>query len=209
MDNIMLTIQKILNYNKLLFKNVEIQQEEANTDKFIKIKLIEVLSNNNIDAQLYNKDIHGYFKVKPDLVIKLDTYLFFEIKTSKKNNGILPGSSIQQINLLQPTIFWDREINEFKVDYYFTFLTGNLPFPDRSPRPTVRYGGSNLSYDEAKIMIDDWKNYLANIWFNSLDFKNNKWFDETIDIFALMILNLNTQQQSKLKNIISNRNKNI
>ena len=209
MENKMKEIEKILNSQSKRFDDVEIQQEESNTDKFIKIKIIEILNEKNIKAEKYEKGKHGYKKVKPDLVVEVyNEKVFFEIKTSKKNNGVLPGSSVQQINLLEPTIFWNRESNEFKVDYYYIFLTGEIPFPDRSPRPTIRFNGNKIEYEDAKKMIDDWQEYLSSIWLDRLNKENTKWFDITIDNFVLKLMDLEENERNKLIKIIKDRSNN-
>lgn len=116
MNNYMKQIEMILNGKSKEFSNVEIQQEESNTDKFLKKKIIEILNANGIKSGLYDKSIHKKCRVKPDLVLELNhEFKYFEIKTSKKDNGVLPVSSIQQIKELKKVIFQRIEINKFFI----------------------------------------------------------------------------------------------
>ncbi|MFV0599726.1 MAG: hypothetical protein ACK5M0_08410 [Bacteroidales bacterium] len=209
---IMEHIENHLNKNISEFDYVSVQRAEANTDVFLKQKLIELIDGEVVDESMltargYKESLHGKLKVKPDLVIHYDNeYTFFELKTCKKRNGVIPGSSIQQVDLLEPTILWDRESKEIKVGYYYEFLNGKIPFPDRSPRPNIQIHPINpVTYEEAKFLIEDWQEALAESWINGLDNPNTKWFDNSIDHFTKKLLDLDEDRKQEIIDMLNKK----
>lgn len=201
-------IKKNLERKKEYFLNTKTQLEESNTDKYFKEKIIENL-NGTLDYEFlkYNSKSHGEISPKPDLIVQkngeIDT---IELKSSKGERDI-PGSSIQQINPFEITIFWNKKTNEFNVGFYWEFITSKMPFHDRSPRPLLSFSEINEPKEKDIILekLVDWKRKLAVEWIENLTKKNTKWFDESISYFTLYLLELQEEEKKELIKILKKK----
>lgn len=176
--------------------------------------------------------------VNPDLFIKVNDgstneFVSVEIKTTKTNN--IPGSSVQQVAPYEWTIFVKHNGTDVDVScgYYMNAITDKLPFPDRSPRPQIGFDtmqkwnrknrkviASNvLSYEfkqeeeQFKLQcLQNWEEILCKEWMQTIQrtsTKSEKWFNNTIRMFSLDLLQMVKKDPSKLDGLISLLEKNI
>ena len=167
----------------------------------------------------------------PDVLLKIEDgentfYESLELKSTKTNN--IPGASVQQVAPFEWVIFVKRgaQIIEVSTGYYINCITQKLSFPDRSPRPQIGFntlhewnyknriiqGGILTIIDNPEIslqkikLLQDWQGFLATEWMaiiTSNEAKNNeKWFNNTLRIFAIKFLehtnNISIEEKAKL-----------
>ncbi len=175
----------------------------------------------------------------PDLYLQVANsanqieYISIELKSTKSNN--IPGSSIQQVNPSEWVIFVKHTDNgsvEVSCGFYINTITDKLPFPDRSPRPIVgfntlkkwneanRKANNNiLQYtidkkaeaNKTKI-LKNWEQVLCDEWLNTIESDSNdreKWFNNTIRMYTLQLLNRLENDSKLTKELIEKLSRNI
>lgn len=188
---------------------VKAYQNMRVTNVFLQDELTEEQKN------LLRSSKNGVF-TNPDLFLVIqDTnqtyYETIEVKSTKKDK--IPGSSVQQVNPHEWTIFvLHHEAGiQFAISQYIHAVDNRIQFPDRSPRPEVSFkeivkwnqayriaSGSSLEYksdpdieDKYKI-IADWQSYLAENWVNELyQYRHRRripWFHIALRKFILLFL---------------------
>lgn len=173
----------------------------------------------------------------PDLYLNVSdgqtsSYHSLEIKTTKNNT--IPGSSVQQVSPYEWTVFIKHSGNvvEVTTGFYLNAITDKLPFPDRSPRPIIGFDtmqkwnrknrtffNKSLTFTFAskelnfKIQcLKDWEVILCNEWLETIN-KNKigseKWFNNTIRMFSLRLLQQIKENPQMLDSLITKLERNI
>lgn len=216
---------------KLRFKNIiekdpHILMKELNTykvqyhkseftfgkDDLCSFKVEKVYLPNEIPESISNKlkerNKSNVF-TNPDLLLELsflDKSYFRSIELKSTKNDIIPGSSVQQIHeeILSVFVKHNKTV-EITSGFYLDAVSGNTPFPDRSPRPKVSFNQlakTNKCYvDEndgvitVKVLhkkdknLQNWHLKLVKDWIGSLSKSNSsKWFDDVIVKYTYHIL---------------------
>lgn len=199
---------------KISIINVQTQEELTNKDK-------ERIKENKKSTVYTNPDLY--------LTLYFNGKLYFEsIEVKSTKNDKIPGSSVQQIDPNEWTIFiLDNGKNvEFSTSIYINAIDKRIQFPDRSPRPEISYSevkkwnktyrcinNNEILYEEDnsiaeknKLLID-WQMSLANDWINII-FKdkksnNNPWFHNALRKFIILFIEkyskLSTEDKIKLE----------
>lgn len=185
--------------------------------------LPEELSTEHKEWIKQNKD--GQY-VNPDLLIEILNgtsieYVTLELKSTK--NDKIPGSSIQQVNPYEWTLFvkHNKKGIILSTGLYANSITNKIPFPDRSPRPEISFAhllkwnhyNRIFSSDGLRFIlngedfiaksqiISDWKQALVKDWIEYV--KSNqaekRWFDSTLRMFAKGIVTYYSSLDEKEK----------
>lgn len=192
-------------------------EEFYKIDDLLKIGIEDVILPSELTEE-HKNDIKAQKSAvftKPDIYLKIisgtkTVYLSVELKSTKNNE--IPGSSVQQVSPYEWVIFVQHKngVNKSVTGVYVNSITGDLPFPDRSPRPKIGFNTLNqwnidnriiengvISYtysDNSKkeqILID-WNETLVDEWLNTVKSStkrnNEKWFNNTIRLFSIELL---------------------
>lgn len=185
------------------FKDIKLMEDELNIDKYLKIKIIEILRedfndiNENLrddniklerlltkeeyyhpDNKRYNEDEISNFC---DLVLVYQEDGIFidnELEIKKTNSNKIPGSSINQIKPEKALLFfrYKKDEVELQVGYYYQSIDERIPFPDRSPRPIISYDAmkhTNKLLSENEVSLKQLKNRTKNIFADN-------WIDQLV-----------------------------
>jgi len=195
-------------------KNYFVNVQNLFSYKIINVLLPEELSEEQRQSiSTAKKSVY----TSPDLYLEItdgsNSYFeSVELKSTKNNN--ISGSSVQQIAPFEWVVFVKRGENKVVVTtgYYLNSITDKLPFPDRSPRPqigfrTLAHWNSEHRKVEKQVLIvenfseinegklrllNDWQEFLAQEWMQVIEAENiktnEKWFNNTLRIFALKFL---------------------
>lgn len=160
------------------------------------------------------KNKNGQY-VNPDLLVEISngkhiSYITLELKSTK--NDKIPGSSIQQVDPYEWTLFVKHNKNGIVIStgLYANSITHKIPFPDRSPRPEIsfthliRWNNYNRIFDSEGLrfiinseefsaksqIISDWKSALVQDWiaYVKSDNSSTRWFDDTLRMFTKEII---------------------
>lgn len=233
--SLLMTIEDELNKDVNQVKSIEYQKDEANTDHEIKRFMAEKI--NQINEFVYTEitynnqcfdinpcDVKAYIgseypkqisktnakrHVTPDIVIEINDHVFtVEIKTSK-TGGDIPGSSVQQSDPDEWSIFVNRKTGKVTCSKYAIAFSGKIPFPDRSPRPIVSclsvedwsrthvikdklHGVAMINdldiVNNRRTMVNDWKEELISNWFDMMSVPSRGWFPNVLKRFVVYLL---------------------
>lgn len=215
------------------FKNLTIMEDELNIDKYIKQEVIKIImadlleintslssSNITIKALLTKEQYFCDTNVRnneSDISKFCDLVLVYqeagvnkdaEIEIKKTKSNFIPGSSIKQIKPEKAILFFKYHNSEveLEVGYYFQTVCERIPFPDRSPRPTISYNylketneairknvlSLKIVKDRNKtIFQDNWMDQLVLNWMDDVTATKLKrnWFFIIIRKFCLKAIN--------------------
>jgi hypothetical protein len=183
------------------FKNLVLNEDELNIDKYLKLKVNDVIYENineinqkqdTIVLNIYTKDefkksnnkIPNHISKFFDLIIETkdenDNTIFEEIEIKKTNNNIIPGSSIQQIDPYKTVVFFQYKKDDINVEvgYYTQCLTDNYNSHDRSPRPKISFNNLKNSNDEG-FKVDE----NEDIEFKRSLFSKDFWIPKLVDMW--------------------------
>tara|TARA_Y100001970_G_C14186451_1_gene832886 strand:+ start:121 stop:783 length:663 start_codon:yes stop_codon:yes gene_type:complete len=204
-----LTASKI-NDSQYQLSQISWHTGESNTDlgfsELAKEKCIESFNEINI-----NKELSLTVDV-PDLLLtfkrgNIHTNFKIELKSTKSNDGSVPGSMIKSLDPNMWTIFCFRKGSEFQVRYGRYYLgmskgTHDL-FQDRSPRPRLHFENYQSVQEEPNLTettVDKsfYKHYAKSAVNRVLDPKGrHSWQDDlTKEIIKIAITD-----QEKFKDI--------
>lgn len=217
-------------------KQQEANIEDLLKYKIAKVLLPNELTNAmKIEIAASKKSVY----TNPDLYMQVNdgngktVYVSIELKTTKNNQ--IPGSSVQQVSPFEWVIFVKHtEGGEVDVTcgFYINSITEKLPFPDRSPRPLIgfdtlkKWNKTNrkvnngiLKYtiseeeeqNKAKI-LDNWEQVLCDEWLETImkdSRKSEKWFNNTIRMYTLQLLNKVKDNPNLLDKLIEKLSHNI
>lgn len=173
----------------------------------------------------------------PDLYLKVNdgvgiSYHSLEIKTTKNNQ--IPGSSVQQVTPDEWTVFIKHSTTGVEVacGMYMNALSDRLPFPDRSPRPiigfdllqkwnknnrkstssTITYNINSADVDFKMKCLKNWESILCEEWLETISSNmksSEKWFNNTIRLYSLQLLEIVKQDPQMLDVFINKLKRNI
>ena len=241
-------LKKIIEENKTISNEYKCNLLKIQKDTIGETYNLNDVSSFSIVEVLLPKELTGNQKeeiklnktsvyTNPDLYLKLSDgqnifYESVEIKTTKDDK--IPGSSVQQINPFEWTIFIKH--NEGSTDvacgYYLNAMTNKLPFPDRSPRPQIGFdkikewnknnriiSDSVLEYIYTQNDINfktkcltDWEQILCEEWLTTIQAdskKSEKWFNNTIRKYTVQLLKAIKNNQLDIDKIIKKIEGNI
>lgn len=208
--------------------NYQVSLEDLTAFKIIEVFLPEQLSESDKISITQSKES---IYTNPDLYLIIDHeeevfHKSIELKSTKQDK--ISGSSVQQVNPFEWVIFIQRKDSKEAIatGYYIDSITEKLPFPDRSPRPQIAFStlkkwNNNFRIKEDKVLIihrdsslldtkmlilRNWHEYLANEWLEIIQAeeikKNEKWFNNTLRIFALKYLDyVESLNEDELENL--------
>lgn len=167
--------------------------------------------------EIKNLKANGAVYANPDLLVEVVVnrkvrFVSLELKSTKQDK--IPGSSAQQVNPYEWTIFIKQQSGKnactVATGLYACAITGRIPFPDRSPRPQVSF--SKLStwnsknrklYDNEYVLtidneelssnatvVSDWRYSLIEDWMSYVktDKNSSRWFDEALRVFSYELI---------------------
>ena len=135
---------------------------------------------------------------------------------------------MQQVSPYEWVIFVQHKENTTKVvtGMYINSITERLPFPDRSPRPEIgfnilsRWNSNNRIVKDNTLqcsytndtaskeqLLNNWHKHLSCEWLNIIKketrTENEKWFNHTIRLYSLELLeyydSISVNQKVELK----------
>ena len=215
--------------------------EEHKIDELMQFRITQVLLPNELSNAMKSEIASSKKSVytNPDLYLQIShcenqvEYISIELKTTKNNQ--IPGSSIQQVSPFEWVIFIKHSDND-EVDvtcgFYINSITAKLPFPDRSPRPTIAFNNlkmwntinrnvsngtliyrinDNEEQNKARI-LDNWEQVLCDEWMQTINKEprnGEKWFNNTIRMYTLQLLTKIKEKPQLRDSLIEKLSKNI
>lgn len=213
------------------FRDLKLQEDELNIDKYLKENIQRIIKSNlkNINENLSDNKLkiksvltkEEYFSTKRVRVNEKEISKFCdlvlvyerdgiqredELEIKKTNSNKIPGSSIKQIKPEKTVIFLKYSKNkiDLEIGYYFQLVEEEIPFPDRSPRPTISFNAlkdsnerltkkettmEELIESSKSVFDDNWIEQLVNNWMTLIKNKSFRktWFHKAIAIFVLKL----------------------
>ena len=198
-------ISELLKKESIKFLNLKLMEDELNIDVHIKKMTIKIIKSHlkEINEYLCQYDMEivklltkeQYYRKSNkrhnedniskfcDLVMVYKEKGIFkedELELKKTNNNVIPGSSINQIKPDKALLFFKYSKKKVDIEsgYYFQTVEERIPFPDRSPRPSVSFKSleaTNKELKEGNYTLEEVKKRNVNVfsenWIDQIVFK--------------------------------------